>query len=156
MQRYGKLGEKPKHFCFFLSTAIRCPCRPGHAHGVFGKQTATLFTQFFPHSERKADHCSGEGRSSPFSKPSSVHSVRRNRLARLSQACQPAHLFIDKRHIVILYTSIGIVVETSVTTHTGIDLIVVNRNYFDMVFLRGTFGECLYQQVRIAALSRAA
>ena len=68
----------------------------------------------------------------------------------------PAHLFIDKRHIVILYTSIGIVLETSVTTHAGIDLIVMNRNYFDMVFLRGTLGECLYQQVRIAALSRAA
>ena len=67
-----------------------------------------------------------------------------------------AHLFIDKQHVVILYTGIGLVLESSVTTHAGIDLIVVNRNYFDMVLLRGTFGECLYQQVRIAALSRAA
>ena len=67
----------------------------------------------------------------------------------------PAHLFIDKRHVVILYTSIGLVLETSVTTHAGIDLIGVNRNYFDMVFLRGTLDERPYQQFCIAALSGA-
>jgi hypothetical protein len=56
-----------------------------------------------------------------------------------------SYLLVDNRHIVFLNTSMGLVLETSVTTHAGIDLIVMNGNYFDMVFFRGTFDERLYQ-----------
>ena len=45
--------------------------------------------------------------------------------------------------------------ETSVTTHTGTDLVIAYRHDLYMVFLRGSFDECLYEQIRIAALSRA-
>ena len=44
--------------------------------------------------------------------------------------------------------------EAGVTPHAGIDLVIVYRHDFHMVFLRGSFDECLHEQIRIAALPR--
>jgi hypothetical protein len=38
-----------------------------------------------------------------------------------------------------------LVPEASVTTHAGVDLVIVYGDDLYMVFLRGPFDECLYQ-----------
>ena len=66
-----------------------------------------------------------------------------------------SHLIVDSLHIVLLHTSIIFALETGVAPHAGIDLAIVNRDNLYMVLLRGTFDECLHQQIRIAALPGA-
>ena len=64
-----------------------------------------------------------------------------------------SHLIIDETHIVFLNTSIVLILETSITAHARVDLIVMNRYYLDMMLLRCTLDKCFHQQFSIAAPS---
>ena len=66
-----------------------------------------------------------------------------------------SHLLVDEWHIILLSTKMLLISEASIAAHAGIDLVIAYRHDFYMVFLRGSFDECLHQQIRIAALPRA-
>jgi len=45
------------------------------------------------------------------------------------------HFLVDERHVILLHTGIAFALETSITTHARVDLIIVNRNDLDMMLL---------------------